>query len=286
MAHPPLPRRLTNNEYFSSSSFRIFHQQIDGLVTLHWHEFYEISFIVSGEGFNMVNGVSKPIAKGDLFLLTPADFHTIGPAPDHTLEIYNLIFSDEWMEPRMRELLFHNPLELSVMMEEEIATELVQCFSLILKESKHDYPGKSMMVRSALDRILIELYRACEAKQPEKSKTQPVTAFSHAAAIQDALVYIHHHFREPLSLEIAARQARLSPNYFSDCFRKTTGTAFQQYLQSLRLNFAKSLIQSSTLPISEISYISGFNTLTNFEKMFKRMFGDAPRSFRSKTENG
>jgi len=284
MAHPPLPKRLTNNEYFSSSSFRIFHQQINGLITLHWHEFYEISFIVSGEGFNIVNGVSMPIARGDLFLLTPADFHTIGPAPGHTLEIYNLIFSDEWMEPRMRELLFHNPVELLAVMGEEVVPELVQCFSLILKEANHEYPGKSLMVRSALDRILIELYRACEAKHPEKNKTQPEAAFSHAAAIQDALVYIHHHFREPLSLDIAARQARLSPNYFSDSFRKTTGTAFQQYLQSLRLNFAKSLIQSSSLPISEISYISGFNTLTNFEKMFKRKFGAAPRSFRSKAE--
>ncbi|MBW7452956.1 AraC family ligand binding domain-containing protein, partial [Paenibacillus sepulcri] len=164
MVYPPLPTRLTNDEYFSSSTFRIFHQHIEEQVDLHWHEFYEISFVVSGEGYNIVNGVPMTIARGNLFLLTPADFHIIGPSRGNSLEIYNLIFSDEWMEPQMRELLFHNPVELSAVMTESMTPDLIACFSLIMKESASQLSGRRLMVGSALNRILIELLRACEAE--------------------------------------------------------------------------------------------------------------------------
>jgi len=55
--------------------------------------------------------------------------------------------------------------------------------------------------------------------------------------IRTALVYIHHHFREQLTLNDVAGHARLSPSYFSECFHRTTGSSFQRYLQELRLRF-------------------------------------------------
>jgi transcriptional regulator GlxA family with amidase domain len=49
----------------------------------------------------------------------------------------------------------------------------------------------------------------------------------------------------------------------------------------LRLEFARSLLRASPLPVSEVCYVSGFNTLTHFEKMYKRKFGHSPRASRS-----
>ena len=107
-------------------------------------------------------------------------------------------------------------------------------------------------------------------------------------AVNAALTYMHHHFREPLTLQAVARQSGLSPHYFSECFRKTTGIPFQNYLQGLRLRFAGSLMAASNLPVTEVCLASGFNSLPHFERAFKQKFGVTPREWRkrSRPESG
>jgi transcriptional regulator GlxA family with amidase domain len=99
--------------------------------------------------------------------------------------------------------------------------------------------------------------------------------------IRRALIYMHHHFREQLTLEEVAAQARLSPNYFSECFHKATGSRFQSYLQELRLRFARTLLEMSDLHVTTICHASGFNTLSHFERAFKGRHGQPPRECRT-----
>jgi mannose-6-phosphate isomerase-like protein (cupin superfamily) len=101
------PKRLTNDTFFSSDhGLRIYHQALSAPFELHWHEFYELTYIISGEGLNVVNGTPCPLAKGSLFLLTPADFHEICPVNGMPLELYNVIFSEELLDERLHEMLF------------------------------------------------------------------------------------------------------------------------------------------------------------------------------------
>ncbi|MFC3773402.1 AraC family ligand binding domain-containing protein [Paenibacillus sp. GCM10012303] len=51
--------------------------------------------MTEGTGTNVLNGVSHPLERGSLFLLTPADFHEVYPDPDSVLHIYNVIFSED-----------------------------------------------------------------------------------------------------------------------------------------------------------------------------------------------
>ena len=104
--------------------------------------------------------------------------------------------------------------------------------------------------------------------------------------LHPALVYLHLHYREPITLQAAAEQVALSPNYFSQCFRSATGVTFQRYLQSLRLRFAKSLLSVSALPVTDICYASGFQTLSHFERAFRREFGRSPTAWRSMSITG
>ncbi|WP_028611604.1 helix-turn-helix transcriptional regulator [Paenibacillus harenae] len=98
--------------------------------------------------------------------------------------------------------------------------------------------------------------------------------------IRNALLYIQHHFREPLSLANAADYAGLSANYFSECFRRQVGISFQDYLNESRLQFASALLRSSELPVTEVCFAAGFNTISHFDRIFKRKFGCSPREYR------
>ena len=69
-------------------------------------EFYEMAFIVDGEGVHLFNGVTYPLTRGALFLLTPTDIHALWPNPGSTLELFNVIFSDTMLDEEVEPLLF------------------------------------------------------------------------------------------------------------------------------------------------------------------------------------
>ncbi|CDN43176.1 AraC family transcriptional regulator [Paenibacillus sp. P22] len=264
------PDRLTIDEYMAESSHCLFRQELDTPCHLHWHEFYELTYVRSGNGVNRVNGTDIPIGEGTLFLLTPADFHEIRPLEASTLKIYNLIFKESMISEEIRTLLFNGRMLSPMLMklEDRRAGEL---FAILDEENSRSSRTGELIVRNLLGCLLLMLCR----DEKDAIRGEASAAPLHPS-IQQALFYLQHRFREPLTLSQAAKAASLSPNYFSECFRQQLGVSFQQHLLDLRLEFSRSLLQASSLPVSEICYASGFNTLTHFEKMYKRKYGHPP----------
>lgn len=276
--HPPT--RLTHAQYLPEDMpLRMYHQFLDEPVALHWHEFYELSFFVQGEGSHILNGTEYPLKPGSLFLLTPADFHRLTPLSGHQLEIFNVIFSSTMLKPEVYQFLFQSVQDYVAFFAEEHLTSMHSEFCRLWREIQDPQPGGSWVITSTLERILIDLLRVCMSSGKTTSSLQPS---AQQQCVHMALVYLHHHFREPLTLQIVARQVHLSPNYFSECFHKTYGCSFQRYLQDLRLTFAQSLLSISQLPVTDICFASGFQTLSHFERAFKHKFGLAPRLYRER----
>jgi AraC-like DNA-binding protein len=260
-------------------SFNIFLQELQMPTPLHWHEFYEMCVITGGTGTNIVNGVSHALARGSLFLLTPADFHEVYPDQGTILQVYNVIFSEEMLIGELRELLLYGNAGRMTDLDEETLLRVEQEYRVIDREVRELKTGQRLMVKGALERILIELLRQRDtASVYQRNPDDGAPAVGHAA-VSAALVHIHHHFREPLSLKDAARVANLAPGYFSECFRQMIGATFQHYLQNLRIEFAAALLLASLLPVTEICYASGFRTLTHFERVFKSKYGRSPRQY-------
>jgi AraC-like DNA-binding protein len=270
---------LTNEQYFHSSfPLRIFRQSIRQPVELHWHEFYELTLVLEGSGIHVLNGAGYPLGKGSLFLLTPADFHQLVPDTGSTLEVYNLIFSEEWIAEELYPLSFPHSRAYARQCDAEQLKAFAREMDRIRRECSERLPGAERIVRGALERILIDLGRNRMSDPPDVRTEGDQESYE---PLRRALVYMQHHFREPLRLEDAARQARLSPNYFSETFRRFAGVSFQTYLQNLRLEFAKSLLRVSDLPVTDICHASGFGTLAHFERVFRRRTGHSPRSYRN-----
>ena len=100
------------------------------------------------------------------------------------------------------------------------------------------------------------------------------------ATIEGAKQYIQAHFREALRLEEVAAQVGLSPAYFSTLFKKTSGEAFCHYVQRLRIDEAKRLLNTTNETVTAISRQVGFNSLTHFTRVFYRFENCAPGRFR------
>jgi AraC-like DNA-binding protein/mannose-6-phosphate isomerase-like protein (cupin superfamily) len=277
------PKRLTNEHFLGQELLlQMYPQVINKHIEMHWHEFYELCFILRGRGTNVVNGYPVPLQPGSLFLLTPADFHEIflesGSPP---MELYNVIFSEELLDEKLRDLLMaERSVSSTIVPAAEIAT-VENGYKLIESELRLRHTGQHILVKGALERIVIGWLRGLETMEPVAPDSARVGEGQPSAPLQKGLNYIRHHFREPLMLEDAAKQARLAPNYFSDVFRRTTGISFQHYLQELRISFARSLLRASSLP--DICYASGFRTMTHFERVFKQKYGLTPRAYRQES---
>ncbi len=92
--------------------------------------------------------------------------------------------------------------------------------------------------------------------------------------------YIDKHKTEELSLANVAKAAGASVFYFCKVFHKTTGLKFTDYVARVRLEDARTRLLNPNLRISEIAYDVGFQSLTQFNRTFKRVFGQSPTEFR------
>ncbi|HAF03172.1 MAG TPA: AraC family transcriptional regulator [Spartobacteria bacterium] len=99
--------------------------------------------------------------------------------------------------------------------------------------------------------------------------------------VRKAREYIEQHKMEPLSLAAVAQASGASVFHFCKVFKKTTGLKFTEYVGRVRLENAKTQLLNPNRRISEVAYDVGFQSLTQFNRMFKRVFGQSPTEFRA-----
>ena len=104
---------------------------------------------------------------------------------------------------------------------------------------------------------------------------------SEPSAITRAKEYIHEHYTEQLSLGRVAKAVNTSTFYFCKMFKKTTGVNFTDYLSQMRIEKSKSLLLNPDLRVSEIAFAVGFQSLTHFNRVFKKIVGQSPTQYRA-----
>ena len=94
--------------------------------------------------------------------------------------------------------------------------------------------------------------------------------------------YIDSHYKDEIRLEELAGLVGMTPTAFSRFFHVRTGKALSEYIVDVRLGYAARRLIDTTDSISEICYTSGFNTLSNFNRLFRKRKGCNPTEFREK----
>jgi AraC-like DNA-binding protein len=116
-------------------------------------------------------------------------------------------------------------------------------------------------------------------KQTSRQKTHG----AEPVRIWRARNFIHAHASEELSLGKVARAANTSPNYFSEKFKEATGLNFVEYVARARYEKATALLREGDLRISEIAFACGFQSLSQFNRVFRKFAGKSPTDYRTAT---
>ncbi len=102
-----------------------------------------------------------------------------------------------------------------------------------------------------------------------------------APLIQKARSFIREHQQEELHVGAVARQLNMSVFYFCKVFKKATGLTFTEYLAQVRVNKAKNLLQNPHARITEVAFEAGFQSITHFNRSFKKFEGKSPKQYRA-----
>src|SRR5438477_11778718 len=94
--------------------------------------------------------------------------------------------------------------------------------------------------------------------------------------------FIEQHSDEELSLTKVAKAVNISPNYLSEKFKKVTGVNFVDYVARIRTEKARDLLEDVDLRTSEIAFAVGFQSLSQFNRVFKKLFRKSPTEFRAR----
>jgi AraC-like DNA-binding protein len=235
-------------------------------VGVHWHDYYELSLVLAGVAEHVVNGEPRMIGPGSAFLLSPADFHAIRPTGEEPLTCYNTVIDPGVME-RQLSTLGSPPIDGFPWQTDDFA-DAEPDFRRLQGEFEEPRLGSARMTDALVTCLVVELGRRCRVDlEPDRTA---------ADDLRGAVLYVDRHFREPISLAGAAARAHLSPNYFSERFRRYTGQPFQVYLQERRLRFARSLLASTGLSVTEVCHAAGFNNLSHFGRAYRRRYGVPP----------
>lgn len=106
------------------------------------------------------------------------------------------------------------------------------------------------------------------------------TEHAEAPNITKAREFIAQHHAEDISLETVARAVHMSTFYFCKQFKKATGVSFTNYLGRIRIEKAKEMLLNPHARISEVAFECGFQSLTHFNRVFRKLVGEAPTAYR------
>lgn len=104
--------------------------------------------------------------------------------------------------------------------------------------------------------------------------------------ISRAKVYISEHQHEEISLRQVAGSVNTSAFYFCKMFKQATGLTFTDYLARVRIEKVKNLLLNPHKRISEAAYETGFQSLSQFNRVFRKIVGESPTVWRDKLKQG
>ena len=93
--------------------------------------------------------------------------------------------------------------------------------------------------------------------------------------------YLTRNFKDPVTLEMIARQVGLHPASLCRYFKKRTGQTVFEFLNGCRVRYACLMLVRSDLTISQVAFESGFNNLSYFNRVFKKSVGQTPSEYRA-----
>lgn len=275
---------VTQDQYFINSceTHYALHTSADSLSVLHVHDFYELLLVLSGS-MNYQLGTEKlSLSEGALLLMRPGDvhckFYTDSPCqninlafPAETIDaLFDFLFEDS-CKRRLLELPFVPVIQMSQNEKKILQHDLEQMNLLPVHNQA--------LIRTKLRFILVDIFKKyygpiiLNEYGSNDYMSFPLWLRQILQQMNSPRTFSYH-------LDDWALLAGKSPEYLCRSFQKYLNTTLSAHLNTLHLNYAANLLLHTDSKIIDISYDSGFQSLSYFYHCFRGQFGVSPMKYR------
>ncbi|MFA6774977.1 MAG: helix-turn-helix domain-containing protein [Sphaerochaetaceae bacterium] len=249
-----------------------FHYRQGGGVALHNHSLdYQIQLVYGGFATTMVNDLRFPIREGDVVFIPRGANHRffVGRDGMKTLEVKFTVDTKE------TEIMLSHINSLNHVKD----SQLFDVFSQIVAEGSRKSFEYKTMSEALLEQSLVILARLSSGNIIHETEN-PIQRIPNTGeispAIQAANDYIYRHMNKNFSMAELAKGSGYNQDYLYRTIKKECGMSAIKYVNKLRFEQAKRLMQHTELPLSEIAWNLGFDSIQYFSKFFHRYAKIAP----------
>lgn len=248
------------------------HDQPDWSFPTHQHgQFSELIFVTKGEGVVTIAGERYAVQEGDLLVYNKGVIHEEYSSRSNPLALYYCGI----VHPEMESLI---PLDwCPILKTKEHMDTIFSLYTLLFEEAQRKQGQFQQVAGHILTVLVIWLHRL---KTENNSRLNTVRdAESLAIGIKE---YLDIHYLRHLTLQDIANEFHMNPYYISHVFHRKYNDSPINYILNRRIGEARQLLVSTTLKISAIAQLLGYENANYFTILFTRLMNESPSQYRKR----
>ena len=276
----------------------IFRQELEGLVMVeqvvreedysmksrHFHDTYELYFLEEGEGYYFIDRETYLVRAGDVVLIKPNQIHktSMERVARHGRLLLQITEAPMdaflWGNGFMTLEELYDKKGRIVSLGERAGAAVKELMIRVGEEIRDRQRGYDLMVRLKLLELLAVLWRCGEDAPPEREER--VAQSPKYQKVQEVAEYLQANPGTRESLDQLAGRFYISRSWLSRIFREVTGFSVSEYANMVRVKRAQKLLAHGDYSVTEISELVGFESITYFERIFRRYTDRTPLGYR------
>ena len=248
----------------------------------HFHDAYEIYYLLEGERHYFIKDKVYDIKKGDLVFIPINELHKTIDAGVPIHERILITFKKSYLNNILVEAGTYDLLKCFqrstcvVRLSSDDQSSVEVLLLRMIKEDQGQTNSSSIYIKVMLTELLILSGRLLE-NSPHHN-FQNLNPMHNK--MSEIIMYINKNYKDELTLDFISKLFFISTWYLCRTFKKITGLNLNQYINSIRVKEAEKLLLNTKLSITQISEEVGYDSITHFGRVFKTLTGVSPLKYR------
>ncbi|WP_026631188.1 AraC family transcriptional regulator [Dyadobacter alkalitolerans] len=254
---------------------------------LHRHREVQIEWVVEGSGILIAGNYMQRFESGEVYI--------IGANQSHIFKNDEAYFNPEEKKQVHSVSIFFNPTQLhqNILSLPEMASikkfvdglhngyQIPESALPIVQKTISELKQNKDSLRVASFISLLHLFSTIRDIKPlATNNSEQIISEVEGIRMDQIFQYLVSNYKRHISLAEISEISNLTPQAFCRYFKKHTDKTFISFLNEVRVNEACKIIISGMFDsFSDVSYQTGFDNVTNFNRVFKKIMGKSPREF-------
>ncbi len=247
----------------------------------HFHTFYEMCILLCPNAVHFIEGKPHELQAFDIVAIPPNVLHKsqypVGTPCKRLIIQFNLPRSVPGLSNEYEQLLsiFHSSVPI-FRFDSDLKSKLFRKLNEIFLLAPKTDSMRNLIIHQKFVEFLTLLF----LNHRSNKYSDETELSSMEKKIYSITSFIHSHFSEELTLESLSEQFCISSSYLSHQFKNVTGFTVTDYIQMTRIRNVQALLINTKIPITEVCGPCGFNSFSQFNRVFRKHIGMSPSSYR------